>query len=86
MKIIFGAPRAAGAQIRLNQCPACHRVFGGMKGFELHRVGFECTDPERIGLQVTATKRFQTREGVRSFPVWSRAAPPQASTTAAVGA
>lgn len=31
-------------------CGACHRTFGGVTGFDRHRLGGECLDPATRGL------------------------------------
>lgn len=31
-------------------CTGCHKTFGGIHGFEMHRKGFKCVDPKSIGL------------------------------------
>ena len=33
-------------------CSACGRYFGGVNGFERHRVKFQCVDPVTIGLEL----------------------------------
>lgn len=33
-------------------CSACGRYFGGVNGFERHRVKFQCVDPATIGLEL----------------------------------
>jgi hypothetical protein len=73
MKIKFGYNPSKS--LRVNQCGACHRVFGGMGGFEKHRVEFRCHDPESIGLRVSTTRSFQTANGPLDFQVWSLPTP-----------
>lgn len=31
-------------------CSACHRTFGGVSGFDRHRRGGVCLDPEGLGM------------------------------------
>lgn len=35
---------------RAAHCAACHRTFGGVRGFERHRKNFTCVDPSTVGL------------------------------------
>lgn len=30
-------------------CPTCHRTFGGVTGFDAHRINGECRDPATRG-------------------------------------
>ena len=29
-------------------CATCHRHFGGIEGFDMHRVGGRCSDPSEL--------------------------------------
>ena len=33
-----------------SHCASCHRTFGGLRDFEIHRKGLECQDPASRGL------------------------------------
>lgn len=35
-------------------CSGCGRYFGGVSGFEAHRVRFQCVDPASVGLTLDA--------------------------------
>lgn len=35
-------------------CGVCHRTFGGVKGFDEHRVGGQCLDPKTRGMTEVA--------------------------------
>jgi len=54
-------------------CSACGRYFGGVNGFERHRVSFACVDPISVGLVLNA----------RGF--WVRPAPKMAVVHGGVG-
>lgn len=50
---ILGYCRACGERWkskRLCHCTACHRNFGGISGFDAHRRGGQCLDPEKLGM------------------------------------
>jgi hypothetical protein len=47
----------------LCHCSACHRIFGGVVGFDRHRRGGECDDP-------AADPYFEVRERPHDGPVW----------------
>lgn len=36
------------------QCASCHRYFGGVTGFDLHRIGGTCADPARLDMSQDA--------------------------------
>lgn len=42
-------------------CPTCHRTFGGVRGFDVHRVRGECRNPADFG--------YVERDGVWRRPV-----------------
>ncbi|MGH7239912.1 MAG: hypothetical protein ACREHG_07585 [Candidatus Saccharimonadales bacterium] len=33
-------------------CSSCGRYFGGVNGFERHRISFKCVDPVHVGLSL----------------------------------
>lgn len=35
-------------------CGACHRTFGGVSGFDRHRVEGRCVDPAGLGMSLLA--------------------------------
>jgi hypothetical protein len=37
---------------RFCHCSECGRYFGGVNGFERHRVHFQCIDPTSVGLKL----------------------------------
>lgn len=79
MKIRFG-PSNHTSDIRLNQCAACLRVFGGMRAFDMHRIDFQCQDPAGRGMVVSRRALFDTSAGRIPFDIWSRQLAAGAST------
>lgn len=57
---------------RYCKCPACGRFFGGVSGFDRHRVNAACVDPASVGLELNA-RGYWVRNGSNSTP--SRGAP-----------
>lgn len=41
-------------------CAACGRYFGGVNGFERHRVNFQCVDAATIGLRLNRGRWVRT--------------------------
>ena len=48
-------------------CGSCHRSFGGLSAFDLHREGMRCTDPTALRTPLRLV------DGVYHFPPSSRA-------------
>jgi hypothetical protein len=44
-------------------CRACGRYFGGVNGFDMHRVNFQCVDPETITSKKGVRKLFLDSRG-----------------------
>jgi hypothetical protein len=40
--------------LRACHCSACHRIFTGIRGFDIHRRGGRCNDPATVGLVAIA--------------------------------
>lgn len=47
-------------------CGACHRTFGSVTGFDLHRRGGQCTDPATIAGQRLDANGIWRFEGVEN--------------------
>ena len=53
-------------------CAGCHRTFGGVRAFDMHRRDCACIDPETLSaLSLTEDKHT-------GAPVWTREAPRKA--------
>lgn len=50
---------------RYCKCPACDRFFGGVSGFDRHRVNSVCVDPASVGLELNA-RGYWVRNGSNS--------------------
>jgi hypothetical protein len=37
----------------LCHCTSCHRTFGGLTGFDMHRKDGKCLDPQDLGMKIT---------------------------------
>lgn len=42
-------------------CRSCGRYFGGVHGFDLHRRGGRCVDPETVGLHLSSDGFYRQR-------------------------
>lgn len=51
---------------RLNacHCSGCHRTFGGVKGFDIHRRGGRCIDPATVTSSTTGIAVFTETNGI----------------------